>query len=272
MKIKILAGVVLATLILGMVGSGPAYSQASLNGPSTILNSAGSACKTTGSPGCAQSYSFAPSTGTSNTSVTAGPTTYDVRDTFNQIQSISTLSDFGAAAYGACPGPNCLTKSPPSTWNFQDNYDFTTPVSGARVQGATLSFAIPTFGVGLENVQARIVTFVSDTQDSPTATAMVGGTGPQMTVVDGWQTLTQTVSGGLTLYDAALQTTPLGAHTEYVLEVRGEALSAGGYTGTVTFTPVPVPAPLLLLLSGLIGLAVVRHFRPAGPVALSAGC
>lgn len=259
MKFEITASIALATAILGLASAAPAFSQASLNGPSTILNSGGgSNCKTTSSPGCAENYTFAPNTGTSNTGVTAGPTTYDVRDTFNQTQSTSTLSDFGAAAYGKCP--NCFTSNPLPTWNFQDNYDFTTPSGGTLVQGAALSFAIPSFGVGLENIQARIVTFVSDAETASNATLMVGGTAPQMTVVDGWQTLTSTVSGGLTLYDAALQTNPLKANTEYVLQVRGDSLSAGGYTGTVTFTPVPVTDPLVLLLSGLVGFAALSRY------------
>jgi hypothetical protein len=250
MKTKVTVSIASASAILGLACAAPAYSQASLNGPSTVLNSGGgSNCKTTGSPGCAESYVFAPNTGTSNTAVTAGPTAYDVRDTFNQIQATSTLSDFGQTAYGPCP--NCFTKNPLPTWNFQDNYDFTTPSGGASVQGALLSFAIPSFGVGLENIQARIVTFVN----GAAAGSLVGG-GPG--VVDGWQTLVATPSaGGVTLYDAALQTKPLTAGTEYVLQVRGEALAAGGYTGTVTFTPVPVPAPLVLLLSGLVGFAVL---------------
>jgi len=264
MKIeKTVAGCLVATLALGLMAVAPAYGQASLNGPSSILNTAGLSCKATPGHACAENYQFAPNTGTSNTSVTVGPTTYDVRDTFNQIQSISTLSDFGTKAYGACPGPNCLSNNPVSDWNFQDNYDFTTPSLGARAQGAALSFAVPTFGVGLTNLQARIVTFVSDTENNANGTAMVGGTGPQMTVVDSWQTLTQAVSGGLTLYNAVLNTTLLNSATEYVLQIRGEAMTTGGYTGTVTFTPVPLPPSLVLLLAALAGLALIRY-RPAG--------
>jgi hypothetical protein len=247
-----------AIAVTGLSATGAAFGQSALTGPSTIINqppAGGSNCTTTGTAPCAENYQFAPNTGTTNTTVTASPTTYTFNDTFNQTKGITTASDFGSSVYSNnCPGANCLNANPLRTWNFQDNYDFTTQSTGPQVQGAVLSFSIPGFGVGLEDVQARIVAFASN-QQAPAQ--LVSSSVP--TIVDGWKTATTT--GSVNLYTATLNSTPLTPGTEYVLQVRGEALTAGSYNGSVTFTPVPIPAGIVLLLSGIAGLALLRY-RP----------
>ena len=263
-----------APLLLGVAGTGPAVAQ-SLTGPSTVISpqagSPASNCKTTSGAPCPNNYQFAPNTGTTNTNVTAGPTTYTFADSFNQTKATSTFSDFGSSVYTSgskcATSQNCLTSNPLLTWNFQDNYDFTTPSTGPQVQGAVLSFSIPTVpggGLGLENVQARIVAF------DPSLTAAQLVSANQVSIVDGWQTATTT--GQLNLYTATLNSKALSANTEYILQVRGEALTAGSYTGSVTFTTVPLPGPLVLLLSGLLGVVGVLRYRPAGLMASPVAC
>jgi hypothetical protein len=264
-----------AMLAIGLLATGPAFSQSALTGPSTVISSqVGSPlanCKSTSVSPCPDNYQFAPSTGTTTTNVTASPTTYTFANTFNQFKGTSTFSDFGAAVHtsGAkCPGnPNCLNSSPFLTWNFQDNYDFTTPLSGPQVQGAVLSFSVPNIpggGIGVENIEARIIAFDSTKQGA----AQLVSTN-QVTVVDGWQRAK--TGGSVNLYTATLNSQVLTAKTEYVLQIRGEALNAGSYTGSVTFTPVPVPASVVLLLSGLLGAAMLRY-RPMGRLASAANC
>ena len=273
MKIKMNLSVLpwMATLALGAL-VGPAFGQAALTGPSTVISpQAGSPladCKSTPGTPCPDTYQFAPSTGTTNTNVQASPTSYTFADTFNQTKGTSTFSDFGAAVYtsGAkCPGnPNCLNSNPFLTWNYQDNYDFTTPTSGPQVQGAVLSFAIPNIpggGIGITNLEARIVAFDPANQ----AAAQLASVG-QVTVVDGWQSAV--TNGSINLYTATLNSKTLAANKEYVLQVRGEALNSASYTGSVTFTPVPLPATVVLLLSGLLGIAVLRY-RPQLPMGLA---
>jgi hypothetical protein len=231
-----------------------------LNGPSTIVNPP-TGCATTQPSPCPENYSFAPGTSTTNTPVTDGPTTYTFADTFNQTGSTSTASDFGVSAYTSgpkCPtNPNCLNSSPLLTWNFQDNYDFTTPSNGPNVQGAVLSFTIPNYGVGLSNVEARIIAYNPGAQDPASLVSTSA-----VTIVDGWQSVSS--GGSLDLYIATLNNTPLAASTEYVLQIRGEAMTAASYIGAVTFTPVPLPLPLLLLLSGFAGLVLLARSAPRG--------
>jgi hypothetical protein len=268
----------LAILALGAVATAPAFGQSALTGPSTVISpQAGSPLangkSTSGSP-CPDTYQFAPSTGTTTTNVTASPTTtYTFADTFNQTKGTSTFSDFGAAVYTSgpkCPGnPNCLGSSPFLTWNFQDNYDFTTPLNGPQVQGAVLSFSIPSIpggGIGVENVEARIIAF-DPTKQAPGQLLSTN----LVTVVDGWQSAK--TGGTVNLYTATLNSTTLAANTEYVLQIRGEALNSGSYSGSVTFTPVPVPASMLLLLSGLLGVVMLRY-RPTalGPMGSAVTC
>jgi len=256
----------LAVVALGVVSAGPAFGQSALTGPSTVIspqtgNPLGDCKSTPGSP-CPDTYQLAPSTGTTNTNVTVGPTSYTFADTFNQTRATSTFSDFGTTAYtggSKCPNnPNCLNSSPFLTWNFQDNFDFTTPTSGPLVQGAVLSFAIPGLpggGIGVENLEARIISFDPTKQEA----AQLVSNDP-LTIVDGWQSAV--TSGSLNLYTATLNSKTLSANTEYVLQIRGEALNAGSYTGSVTFSPVPIPASVVLLLSGILGAAVLRYRRP----------
>jgi hypothetical protein len=271
-NVRYAAVLLAAPLLAALAGTDTAFAQAALTGPSTVVSPqvGGSNCTTTAGTPCPNSYQLAPSTGTTNTNVTAGPTTYTVADTFNQTRGTSTFSDFGSDAYTSgsrcATSPNCLSSNPLLRWNFQDNYDFTTAGTGPQVQGAFLSFSIPTVpggGVGLQNVQARIIAF------NPTLTPdqLISASGPALTIVDGWQTLT--TSGALNLYTAMLNSTVLSANTEYILQVRGEALTAGSYTGSVTFTPVPVPASLVLLLCGLLAVGVLRYW-PDGSIAFPA--
>jgi hypothetical protein len=229
---------------------------------STVLNSFDSGgCKTTAATPCSESYEYAANPG-NLTDVTASPTTYSVSDTFNQSGSLSTLSDFGSSVYtpetsphctAGAPG-NCLNSSPFQTWNFQDNYEFQTPGSGPQLQGAVLSFSLPGNMTGLSDLEARVIAVPTGTDAGSQVSVSV------VTIIDGWQTLTQ--EGSLNIYTASLMSTALAGNTDYFLQVRGEAASSAGYTGTLTFTPVPLPANLALLISGLAGLGLLRLARP----------
>jgi hypothetical protein len=225
-------------------------------------------CTSTSSAQCAESYVFGAGSVTSGgyVPVVAGPTSYSVGDTFNQAQGavVQTQSDFGARAYstGCSAGPgNCVNSNPFLDWNFQDNYQFTTPSSGTAVSGALISFLSGT--TGLSNLEARIIE-----TSSTTPQALIGLNGGGVTVVDGWVNMT---SGGgpLTLYSVALEKTPLTPGQNYILQVRGEAASSASYNGNVVFTPVPLPAGLLLLASGLtsMGAFVRRRRTPAAVLA-----
>jgi hypothetical protein len=261
-------GKIVLGLALGALFPAAAPMASSLTLTSTITNGTGS-CTTTSSSQCSENYGFAYTAVPPPpviTSVTADPTTYTLANTFNQSGSVTTQFDFGVSAYTPSTSPkcspagtagNCLNSAPFLNWNFQDNYEFTTPSSGPLVQGALLSFSLPS-NIGLSGLEARIVA-----TNAPSAAGLVG-TSP-ITVVDGWTGMTPTTSGTLTLYQAVLATTALTGGTSYFLEVRGEAqASAASYSGTVTFTPAPLPAAAWLLLSGLFGFgAVVRGKRAA---------
>ena len=103
MKMKKMLSVLpwMATWALVALVTGPAFGQAALTGPSTIISpQVGSPlanCKSASVTLCPDTYQFAPSTGTTNTSVQASPTSYTFADTFNQTKGTSTFSDFGAA-------------------------------------------------------------------------------------------------------------------------------------------------------------------------------
>jgi hypothetical protein len=227
---------------------------------------------------CAEAYGYLSANNFgSNSSVTANPTTYTIANTFNQSSSLlSTGSDFGASVYtpatsGSCTpsvlSPNCLNAPANSflTWNFQDNYGFTTPAGGAQVSGVTVSFSLPS-NIGLGSLEARIIT---DT--APTAANLVGlNSAGVVTIVDGWTNVTATTSGAITLYQAVLNTTTLAPNTAFFLQVRGEAGTAAGYSGSVTFTPVPLPGTLGMILSALIGLVALRRMG-AGHATRSVG-
>jgi hypothetical protein len=252
MKLRILA-VPLLIVLAGVLAT-PVSAQ-SLSLSSTVLNSPGG-CTSTSSAQCPESYEYGANPG-AVTSVTAAPTTYTLANTFNQSGALGTLSDFGVSAYSSnCPAsPNCTSSNPFLDWNFQDNYEFLTPSSGPNVQGAVLSFTVGNV-TGLQNLEARIVSAPA----SPTAANLIGS--GVVTVVDGWQSFTDTTQGSLSIYQATLNTTALNANTDYYLQVRGEALSSAGYSGTVEFTPVPLPANLGLLLSGCACLVLGRFARP----------
>jgi hypothetical protein len=149
----------------------------------------------------------------------------------------STGLDFGLSTGGV------------NTWNFQDDYNFST--TGATVQGVTIG--LPTYGnTGLTNLQARIIYQAGN--PAPTV-----GTPAAGTVVDSWQS----VSGPLGFYNIIMPTGIAGG--DYVLQIRGEAAAGGGsYAGTLSFNaPVPLPAALPLLFSGLAGLGLIGRRRKA---------
>jgi hypothetical protein len=233
----------------------------------TYTNPGPANCTTTSGAPCTEAYGFLSNTGTT-VNVTANPTTYTIANTFNQpplpyLQP--TTSDFGASVYtsatsasctAATPGPNCLNAASLLTWNFQDNYGFTTPAGGAQVSAVTVSFSLPS-NIGTSNLEARIIT---DT--APSASNLVGlNSAGVVTVVDGWTNVTATTTGSLTLYQAVLNTSTLAPNTAFFLQVRGEAGTSAGYSGTVTFTPVPLPGTLGMLLSALGGILVLRRAR-----------
>jgi hypothetical protein len=263
----------LAIALLAIIAA-PSFAQTALPISSTVVNtyanpSLPANCTSTSGTGdqCTESYGFLSADNfNSNTNVTANPTTYTIGNTFNQSSSLlSTASDFGASAYvpassancsPAVISPNCANAPGGSflTWNFQDNYGFTTPVGGAQISALTVSFSLPS-NIGLGSLEARVIT---DT--APTAANLVGPNSAGVTtIVDGWTNLTTTTSGGLTLYQAVLNTTTLAPNTTFFLQVRGEAGTAAGYSGTVTFTPVPLPATLGMLLAALVGALALRR-------------
>jgi len=239
----------------------------------TYTNPGPSNCTTTSGAPCTEAYGFLSNTGTT-VNVTANPTTYTIANTFNQPPAPylqPTKSDFGASVYtsatsasctAATPGPNCLNAASLLTWNFQDNYGFTTPVGGAQVSAVTVSFSLPS-NIGTSNLEARIIT-----DSAPTATNLVGlSSAGVVTVVDGWTNVTATTTGGLTLYQAVLSTTSLAANTAFYLQVRGEAGTAASYSGTVTFAAVPLPGALGMLLSAIGGMVALgrRSLSLASP-------
>jgi hypothetical protein len=233
----------------------------------TIINQNPSSgtCTSTSSAQCAENYAFAAGSVSSGgyQPVTASPTSYTIGDTFNQASGavVQTQSDFGASAYSVngcvsgSPG-NCVNSSPFLNWNFQDNYQFTTPSSGTQVSGAVVSF-LTSGTTGLSDLQVRIIETTSTTPQS-----LIGLNGGGVTVVDGWMNMTS-ATGPLTLYTASLQTTPLAADQNYILQIRGEAASAASYNGNVVFTAVPLPAGLWLLASGLASGAGLIRRRPS---------
>jgi hypothetical protein len=255
-----------AVLSLAVIASVPAQAS-SLTITSSVINGSG-ACTTTASTPCPDNYGFLVNSGVVN-SVTAGPTTYNIGDALNQGGSPpSTANDFGASVYTSSPAkcppsgssPNCLNSSPLLTWNFQDNYEFLTPGSGPTVQGAVVSFTVPS-NIGLSGLEARIVT-ADDTSAAGTVAVSAN------TVVDGWQNVSMQ-SGPVTTYTTTLNTTALNANTDYILQIRGEADTAASYGGSVTFVPVPLPASVLLLFSAFSALLLVTYRERLGT--LSAG-
>jgi hypothetical protein len=259
-----------AALSAALVVSVPTHAS-SLTITSTVINGTPpSACTTnattTPTTFCADNYGFAADAGTIN-NVTAGPTPYNIGNTFNPGGSPQTTADdFGAQVYtpstsSKCPSsPNCVNSSSPLSWNFQDNYEFLTPGSGPTVQGAVVSFTVGNGNgnIGLGSLEARIVT-AGDTSAPGTVAATAN------TVVDGWQNVTLQ-SGSLTTYTATLNSNALNGNTDYILEIRGEAASAAGYGGSVTFAPVPLPASAWLLISALCALLAITYRDRIGVV------
>lgn len=260
MKIS-MAGV--AILMLGAAAGGSAFADTvPLPVSGTVINASG-ACASNPTTQCAENYQFAIGGVGSYTPVQASAAgySYTIGNTFNQSGAVvQTQSDFGSSAYSSSgcvagsPG-NCTNSTPFLIWNFQDNYQFSTPSSAPLVQGAVISFTTGT--EGLSDLQARIVE-----TNATSASALIGGSAGGVTVVDGWQTMTQ-MTGSLTLFEAALSTTPLAANTDYFLQIRGEAASAASYTGNIVFTAVPLPAAGWLLLSGLGAIGAMSRRRRA---------
>lgn len=232
----IAAGLVLGTLAMTV----PAVA-ATVNINSTITN--------LGTP-AAEAYATTPGS-TAGAIVETAPTQESVNfgNTFNQAGFLSTAANFGAAATGTG-----------GAWNFQDNILFT--VAGATVQATASALTS-----SVTDLQVRVVALPSAADAasanafvnlSANAATLLGSTSTGLVVQpgDSWQSLTI----GSTDITATLPAT-LAAGT-YVLQVRGEAASAGAsYSGSAVFTPVPLPAAAWLLLSGIGGLGAWARKR-----------
>ncbi len=112
----------------------------------------------------------------------------------------------------------------------------------------------------VSDLQVRLLEVTSGS--APTAANPWLGAVSGMTLVDSWQTFN--LPGGGSFNETLPTGFPASAPgTEYVLQVRGEAVGnqAASYSGTVAFQTVPLPASGWLLLGalGTLGLGVRRR-------------
>jgi hypothetical protein len=218
--------------------SAPSLAATILDINSTITN-AGTCSYSPTSP-CPENYTVSTVPGSTTQSVT-GSASFGFSDSFNQGTNLYTGSDLGPSATGSTP-----------PWNFQDNilYTSTAATVQAQVSGLTANLS------GVSNLQVRIISLTDPSTGNPfavtgsaantnaNAMALLGGSSV-VTIENGWTN----INAGPVNYSATMLSNI--AAGSYILQIRGEAVGASSYSGTIQFTAVPLPGSLILLLSGL---------------------
>lgn len=229
-------------LLAGLASGQLAYGATVTNIASTIINTSTPLC--TAIDSCTESYTVNGQGGVNQAEIVPPQAAFGFTDSFNQASNLSTGSNLGASA--TCGPLGCYA------WNFQDNILFSTNGGSVQAQAsATLN--------NVTDLQARIIQLGALSVYANTnanAQTLLGGSGV-VTVVDGWENFANPILG--VDYTGTMPTL-IGAG-DYVLQIRGEAVSGASYSGTLTLTPVPLPAALPLLLSGLAGIAALARRR-----------
>jgi hypothetical protein len=211
--------------------------------------------------GAGQTYTV---TGTNGDNGTISPTvTYDFGNFFNQTVGGVTYQNTGAD-FNLYPAYAQGANGSGGPWNFQDSYFFET--TGATIQTAVISGGLS----NVNDLQVRLIQISTGTAPS-SATPWLGPVSG-VTVVDSWQTVNIPGFGSFN------ETLPTGfaasaPGTQYVLQVRGEAVgdTAASYAGTIGFAAVPLPASIWLLLGALGGVSLLSRGRRCGDVARHRG-
>ncbi len=203
----------------------------------------------TGVDSCAESYSITGQGGVNQAETVPPQASFGFTDSFNQESNLSTGSNLGTSA--TCGPLGC------SAWNFQDNILFST--NGGSVQAEASALL-----TNVTDLQARIIELSSldvYTNTNTNAQTLLGAAGV-VTIVDGWTNFANPILG--VDYTGTMPT--VFGPGDYVLQIRGEAMSGSSYAGTIAFTPVPLPAAFWLMLSGLggIGSMIRRRTVPVG--------
>jgi hypothetical protein len=256
LKVAYLAAVVLVAAHAAPAIAGPF----AMTSTSSVVNSASASCTTTSANPCAENYSFGANSSNYTTLTGNSADYYTFGSSFNSSTSsggVHTAADFGSSVYtptASCTpsSPNCLSSSTLLTWNFQDNYEFSTAGSGAQVQQLVLTLTAAS-GIDPASLEARLIS-----TSNPTAGNLVGVDKTQINIIVGWQNAQASVdpNTGLTVYTMVLNTSGLAANSHYELEVRGEGHGNDDhYEGRLDCKPVPLPASFGLLSLGLALLA-----------------
>jgi hypothetical protein len=178
----------------------------------------------------------------SDTTTSAGTTPYGTNTTLAVPGSYTYGNTFGA-------GSGTTSVSSTNTSGFYDDYVFT--ISGASADSVTSTINLGNT-LEINGLQAALFTYASG------ETVPVAGS----PLASGWSTAFNSNGVGGTI--SVIPATTLNPGS-YVLEIQGTvAGTAGGsYSGSLNLAPaaVPLPAGLPLLLSGVIGVGLLRRRR-----------